>query len=441
MTDSVAVFDPGFRVTDHITGVPLSGAIVRFYDAQTTTPKTVYADSDLSTALGTSVTCDSGGYPTSDGSTRAIVFVGIAPYKVTFETSGGVVFLTLDNVKGAVEIVDPGDLSVVFDRPVVTKSLNYTVISGDQSSVIAVNCSGGDVTLTLPSAVTVGAGWFVTIQHAGSANQAMVATVSSQTISSGHLSYGAQVAMTASGEEVTLVSDGGNWRVIGHTHAHPKGGAPILQIVDRLSAPPGSPAQGAYYILTSSPSGAWSTFAEHDVAQWTGAAWVKLMPVEGWLAWVADEDTIYQHTGSAWQSEVSTTSKAGTIRSADAAAMEAKTSGRAVTADVAHRAPSAAKFWAKVGVSGGTPSIAVSENVTSITDTATGRLTVTIATDFSGAEWVCLATVEQGAVLPIFPVIEAGTLAAGSVVLRCYDVNSNLRDPGSWHIVGYGDHA
>lgn len=70
MADSTAVFPPGFRVTDSITGAALSGAVIRFYDAETTTPKIVYADSDLLTELGTSVTCDSLGYPTSNGTRK-----------------------------------------------------------------------------------------------------------------------------------------------------------------------------------------------------------------------------------------------------------------------------------------------------------------------------------------------------------------------------------
>ena len=62
MTDSVQIFPPGFRIPD-TAGNPLPGAILYFYDAGTTTPKTVYSNSGLSTSLGTAVTADSAGYP------------------------------------------------------------------------------------------------------------------------------------------------------------------------------------------------------------------------------------------------------------------------------------------------------------------------------------------------------------------------------------------
>jgi hypothetical protein len=65
MVDAVAVFPAGQRLTNSSTGAPLSGAVVRFYTAGTTTPKTVYADADLTTAWNQSLTTDSLGYPTS----------------------------------------------------------------------------------------------------------------------------------------------------------------------------------------------------------------------------------------------------------------------------------------------------------------------------------------------------------------------------------------
>lgn len=390
MADSALVFPAGLRLTDSETGAPLSGGIIRFFDAGTTTPKTVYSDSGLTVAIGTTSTTDALGYPTSDGgSTKTLIYVGTSPYKVTVETSTGSVLATHDNVKGAVAVTDIGDLSVVFSRPVVVKSLDYTVVDGDQSKVIPVNCSGGDVTITLPSAATVGDGWFVTLQHAGSANQCVVATVSSQTIASGHLNYSTSLALSTSGEEVTLVSDGGNWRAFGHTSSFFKSAQGVLSIVDRLSSPPGSPDQGDLYILTATPSGAWSSFAEHDVAQYTGAGWVRLTPIAdcGWHAVVADEDKVYRFLGSAWVAEDATTSRAGTVQLADAAAMEARTAGRAVPADMVDRHPAVPKAWVLFNGTG-TPAITSSYNVSSIVDNGTGDYTVNFGVTFSNTNWV-----------------------------------------------------
>ncbi len=73
-----------------------------------------------------------------------------------------------------------------------------------------------------------------------------------------------------------------------------------LAVVDKdLDAPPGSPGAGACYIVAASPTGAWSGHAG-KVAAWQDGAWAFYAPREGWLAWVADEDTPYVWTGSAW---------------------------------------------------------------------------------------------------------------------------------------------
>jgi hypothetical protein len=101
MTTSVAVFSPGFRVTD-ANDLPVSGAVIEFYAAGTTTPKTVYSDRDLTVAIGTTVTCDSGGYPASGGN-RVLVYVNESAYKIIGKTSAGTTLWEHDDVLGAIE--------------------------------------------------------------------------------------------------------------------------------------------------------------------------------------------------------------------------------------------------------------------------------------------------------------------------------------------------
>jgi hypothetical protein len=108
--------------------------------------------------------------------------------------------------------------------------------------------------------------------------------------------------------------------------------------------------------------------------------------------------------------------------------------------------PEDAAAWGIATVSAGVPTLAASFNITSITDTATGELTVTIATDFASANYAWLASVE----LPGTTYEEAnvrnvairnGSRAAGSVVLDCYDDTEDthlLADPASWHFAGFG---
>lgn len=99
-----------------------------------------------------------------------------------------------------------------------------------------------------------------------------------------------------------------------------------------------------------------------------------------------------------------------------------------------HFHPGHPKFWAWVSQSGATPSLTTSYNVTSITDTNTGQLTVTIATDFSSADWCCLATAANGLTGMS---ISQHTKAAGSVL-----VSFNGSDPATgWNVMGLGDQA
>lgn len=116
------------------------------------------------------------------------------------------------------------------------------------------------------------------------------------------------------------------------------------------------------------------------------------------------------------------------------------------------------KAVAIVTVSGGTPTLqsAGSYNISSITDTATGRLTINIDTDFSSANWACIASIERhttdaGALSAsdrldaAHCTIRNGSRAAGSVQLECWYVSSDgdiiLQDPSSWHMMGMGDQA
>ena len=73
-----------------------------------------------------------------------------------------------------------------------------------------------------------------------------------------------------------------------------------LAVLDRdAGAPPASPVQGDRYIIAASPSGAWAGHAG-NIAAWQDGTWTILSPAEGWLAWVADENTFVVFDGTAW---------------------------------------------------------------------------------------------------------------------------------------------
>jgi hypothetical protein len=126
-------------------------------------------------------------------------------------------------------------------------------------------------------------------------------------------------------------------------------------------------------------------------------------------------------------------------RAATQAEMEAASSTAAFgSPGRQHYHPGHPKFWAYVTVSGGTPTLQTSYNVTSITDTDVGDLTVTIATDFSSDNWAVFggpvdsAGVDTGAV---------HTIAAGTVRIQAKNGSFALEDPAAWSAFGLGDHA
>ncbi len=113
----------------------------------------------------------------------------------------------------------------------------------------------------------------------------------------------------------------------------------------------------------------------------------------------------------------------------------------AVTPGIQQFHPSAAKMWAYVTVSGGTPSLDASYNVTSITDTSAGNVTVTIATDFSSANYCAVAqAVTAGGAAHMASVKTgqgAGTLVVRTALTTAGTDTDNINLAG----VAFGDQA
>lgn len=117
---------------------------------------------------------------------------------------------------------------------------------------------------------------------------------------------------------------------------------------------------------------------------------------------------------------------------------------RAVTPGRQHFHQSAAKFWLKAGITG---NLLASYNITSVSDTGTGVMGVTIGTDISSANYAVSVSVE--ATTTTWAVanarechIRSATLASTGFSVDCIDntVTTNaVRDPTTWHCIGFGD--
>lgn len=79
-----------------------------------------------------------------------------------------------------------------------------------------------------------------------------------------------------------------------------------------LTAPPGSPADGACYIPAASATGAWSGW-DGQIAQYSGGGWIRIVPVSGLKAWVKAERLTLTYEDSAWRDGIALTPSGGRV--------------------------------------------------------------------------------------------------------------------------------
>lgn len=297
MPDATVVFPAAFRILDG-NGTPVSGAKIRFYDAGTSTPKAVYSNSALSASLGAVVYTNSVGLPVANqgSSTAVVAYVGTAAYKVTITDANDVTILTLDNIKGALDtstFLTTGSTSTLT-QPVVSKTGNYTIVAADRSKLIEANPTGGQFTLTLTAAATLGDNWSIKLRNSGTANTFILAASEAIAFEGGSFTArGFQI-----GEGCEIICDGTAFKMVGHQAPLLASRGPgIITIADMVGGAPAA-TSGARYIV----SGAFSSYALHDIIEGNGSSFNKYTPTTdcGWLAYVQDEDAYYSFQGSAW---------------------------------------------------------------------------------------------------------------------------------------------
>lgn len=382
MVDSVSVFPPGFRVTDQ-SGAVVPGAQIVFKNAGTETPRTVYSNSGLSTTLETVVTCDAYGAPISSGGSNVLIYTGTTAYKVQFLTSTGALIpgMSFDNVLGALDTSTFG-LTATTTFPVV--SVSSTGVIATLSRVENVNPTAGQVTRTLPTAASAGNGAFIIIRHDGTANAVLIVAQGSDTIKMrGDLGSQQTLQLYTKGDAVFLHCDGVDWHA-NYSPAHNRGR--FWQIKAIQTAPPGSAVTGDSYLITGTPTGAWSTFAADDIVTSNGSnGWIRSRPFTdcGWLVYNAATSLFSTYVGSAWVS--------ATITAATQSDQVTGTStALAVTPGRQQFHASAAKVW--VSFTAATGAILASYNVSSVTRSGAGAYVVNYTTAFSTANYAAITS-------------------------------------------------
>lgn len=124
------------------------------------------------------------------------------------------------------------------------------------------------------------------------------------------------------------------------------------------------------------------------------------------------------------------------ISQANQSAIEGETNEDTyIPPDLVKHSPGVAKFYVKFNYSGTVQGTAY--NTTSVADNGTGDLTVTIADDFSSANWVAGYTTETAYTRSTN--IESGGQAAGTLRIRTTDNNGTASDGNYAHVFGLGD--
>lgn len=302
MVDSVAVLPPGWRAFNN-NGALITDGVLEFFESETTDPLEVFADAALSVSLGTEVACNSAGYPVSSGNAKTLIYTGAAPYKVrlTSVIFGGSVF-EHDEVRGALDTSAFLTTAAVANKSVVAESNSRTITAADKGKIINFNPSAGALTATFSAASALGDGFWVGLRHDGTANQIKVTGNGSDLFGLNGVNV-TGFSLTGRGQVVYVVCNGTGFKIDGQVDALIGNTTGLILIEDRLSTPPGAPNPGARYLVTGSPTGAWSTFAAHDIAEASGSGtWFKYTPPAscGWQAYVKDEDQFYSFRAAAW---------------------------------------------------------------------------------------------------------------------------------------------
>jgi hypothetical protein len=440
-TDATLVFPPGYRVTD-ASGRPVSGAKIKFYNAGTLVARTVYSDSSLSSSLGSTVYCGSDGFPvaSSGSSTPVNVYIGTAAYKVIVTTGADVAIQTLDNRIGALDTSTflTSSSTSTLSIPVISKTGNYTIVSGDRGKLVQGNTSGGNFTLTLDAAATLGDGWNVEVRNSGTSGQLLLAA--SQAIAFEGQTFTARALEI--GEAMTIRCDGTAFKITGHTPPlMARRGPGVITITDRVTSDPVSPTPGARYIVQTG----YGSYATHDIIEANGSSFNKYTPTSdcGWIAWVQDENRYYSFQDSAWVLGLEPTASstvAGLTKVSTQAIMETSTAtDAAVLVGHLHYHPAVPKAWLSFNGSG-TPAITVSRNCTSITDNGTGDFTVNLTTAFSSADYCAVGLARNSGAGTESIVTASGTKSASAERFEVVQtVSGNNHDSTEINIAFLGD--
>lgn len=369
----------------------------------------------------------------------------------------------------------------------VSKTSNYQTVEADRDKLIRADATSGTLTVTLLAAATAGDGFMLAVKKVDSSGNAVIIDGNSSETIDGATT----LSLTSQYEVAVLISNGTSWSVINSaavqsttfaaddatedaltnviTVQHTTSGTPTngmgtgvlfngesadespsnLGVIAFVSSDVTAGSEDSYFLVQTRAAGASLANAYKLKRTGVGGAIFTQANTSERTYTLPDADLSFTFSGGkATFAGTLTGDRTYTLpdasftfmQPATQSEMEAATSTTAaVTPGLQQNHPGTCKMWAAISVSGGTPSLDGSYNVTSITDTSAGNVTVTIATDFSSSTYCAIANAVTAGGAAHVASVKTGQ-AAGSLVVRTY-LSSSGADTDNINLVvaAWGD--
>ncbi len=450
MSKAIRFFHKG---TTMFNGSAIAASYKLFqYIAGSTTKANTYTDAGKLTANSNPMTLN------ADGRLDQDVYIDQSMKFVLATSAAG------DPPTGSVWTIDNA-LSLEQLWTTTSKTTNYTVLEADRDKLIKGDATAGSFTVTLLPAATAGDGFMVAIKKTDSGANLVTLDGNASELIDGALT----LALSTQGDVAILICDGTNWQVVNSAAAQSTSftidnatNSGVTNLITVQHTTSGAPAAGiGTGVLFNSESADENpsnfgrlSFVADDVTAGSEDTYFEVQGRTAGAALAASYKFKRTGVGNALFTQANSAERTYTLPNADLtfsytggkaifagtltgdrtytlpdadytfltaatqAIMETGTSTTtAVTPGVLQNHAGVAKMWAYVTVSGGTPSLDASYNVTSITDTSAGNVTVTIATDFSSANYCAVAQALTAGATANMATVKTGQ-AAGSLIVR-----------------------
>lgn len=367
------------------------------------------------------------------------------------------------------------------------KTSAYPVVESDRDKLIRVDASAGTVNISLLAAALAGDGFQVAIKKVDSSGNAVIIDGNLSETIDGSLT----LSLSTQYEVAVLTSDGGNWHVTNSAAAQSttftadnSTNNAVTNVITVQHTTSGTPATGIgtgilfnsesvdenpsnfgrlSFVADDVSSGSEDTYLEIQLRR-AGAALGTAYELKSTgtaqhvitSAASAERNVLLPNADLAYTYIGGKATFAGTltgdrtytlpdndftfVQPATQAEMEsAASTTTAVSPGRTQFHPGVAKVWAYITVSGGTPSLDASYNVTSITDTSAGNVTVTIANDFSSSNYCAVANAVTASGAAHMASVRTGQTSGSFVVRTALSSTGADTDNINIAVVAFGD--